>query len=560
MLKKIIVFIFLFLAGLTIIFPFGKHTGRHTGITQSVSPAQSTKPMRILLMPLDSRPACTQFVQQLAGLAQATIIMPPAELMDSYTRPANRPALREWLSRNCPKADAAIVSTDMLIHGGLLASRLPVGTEADRQAAINTLAAIHQDNPRLPVYAFTIIPRLIIADNRSNGLYRDKMLRYSILKDEIACFENPLDIAEFSNLEKQLPSRLLNRYLTMYQQNTLTNLRLANMLKNQLLAGLVVGQDDSQPFGIPNINREIIQHYLDQRPQLANSLFITRGTDEVAVTLLGYSLMKNYRQRPRIKVIYSQPTAPQQIMPYMPCSVARCVEEKIALIRGIQVENPAEADFILYVHIGTPTTNHRDLLTAAQEVQSLLQHGYKVALVDLGETFQASETLLPYLLSVHADIARLIAYAGWNTASNSIGTALTQAAIFSLALKRSPDSAATLLLYKKNLEFLSNRILEDWYYQKNTEPRINKKLRELGIDPNHLDEHYEPVQAQIQSEMAANAQTLFQTAFYQRPFPIQTTAGEKKVVITSLTLKTELPWPRTFELRLEPRLSLSECR
>lgn len=73
-------------------------------------------------MPLDSRPACTNFVVALGKIANIKVIVPPSRTLnlDNYQQPGNKQALINWLQQQSSSADYAIISTDMLIHGGLL--------------------------------------------------------------------------------------------------------------------------------------------------------------------------------------------------------------------------------------------------------------------------------------------------------------------------------------------------------------------------------------------------------------------------------------------------------
>ncbi len=323
-----------------------------------------------------------------------------------------------------------------------------------------------------------------------------------------------------------------------------------------VLAGLVLGQDDGQPFGLPNIAKERLVRYLSERPQLSDRVFITRGTDEVAVTLLGLIATREARLQPRVLVRYSQPEAAGVVMPFMPHSVARTVEEKLAMVGGVQTESADNADFILYVHIGTQHTRTSTLIAAAREVSRLLTAGKRVALVDLSEDYYGHETLLPYLLKENAAIDSLIAYAGWNTTSNSIGTALTQAAIFTQALGQDRSFEHLLRVYKSNLEFLCARFLDDWYFQKDVQGIVKNDLRSLNIDGNDLGGHYQQVNSLIQRLMAARADALQRQTLKNHPLTIDSEQGPRRLRLAGLELESRLPWQRTFEVWLKPTLTL----
>ena len=115
------------------------HTARPVTIE---SPSQPY--LTIVLIPLDSRPPCTQFVEQVGNMANVRLILPPPELLDHYRTPGKTAALRDWLRGAVQTADIAIVSTDMLIHGGLLASRLSTGTLSDVNQTLALLEELKQ--------------------------------------------------------------------------------------------------------------------------------------------------------------------------------------------------------------------------------------------------------------------------------------------------------------------------------------------------------------------------------------------------------------------------------
>ncbi len=532
---------------------FNFHAGNiRTARPVTMSEASPAGPA-VMLVPLDSRPPCTQFVEQLGGLAGQRVLLPPSALLDKYRTPADRAGLREWVRRTAPEADAAIVSVDMLIHGSLLASRRGSGTAADAEAALTLLAEVHRANPRLKIYAFSIIPRLLIADD-SDVRYQKKMFDYSILRDTVLTFENPLERDRLAQLAAELPPAVVDRYLGLYEANTQLNLRLVSLVEQGTLAGLVIGQDDGFPFGLPNMVKNRLNYFVSHRPALAERVFITRGTDEVALTLLGRAVADMTGFLPKVYVEYSNPAAPGTVMPFMPHSVARTVAEKLALAGGTRVDDAGQADFVLFVHIGTLRTGRDELGAYARRVKRLVADGRRVAVVDLSEQFYASETLLPYLISEDVDLTRLAAYAGWNTTSNSIGTAVTQGAILAGALARPAQPAPAM--YKRQVEFLAGRMLDDWYYQKDVQPFINRKLRNLKIDPYNLGDNLAMVDRWIGVLLAERADELLRRALAGRTLPARDEAGREYAVI-GLKLQSHLPWQRTFEVRMTPTVELA---
>ena len=86
--------------------------------------AKSEPLLRLLLLPLDSRPPCSDYVLRDSRLASVEILLPPQELMASYTSPGNFREMRQSLLSLARERqpDGIILSIDQLLAGGLLAS------------------------------------------------------------------------------------------------------------------------------------------------------------------------------------------------------------------------------------------------------------------------------------------------------------------------------------------------------------------------------------------------------------------------------------------------------
>ena len=526
-----------------------------------ITPAKVINPMplaissKLLLIPLDSRPPCNQFVIALGRLAGIEIIVPPSALLDNYKQPANQQILRQWLTENIRQVDGAIISADMLIHGGLLASRQSYGTSEDVAQTLSLLVQIRDENPQLPLYVFSIIPRLLLDDTPANSAWQTPMMKYSILKDQLSIFDNPLDGQKLFELEQKISPEIISNYLSLYERNIAINKSLIDLSEQGILTMLTLGQDDGQAFGLPNQAKERLIQYVLSNEVASQRVIITRGTDEVALTLLGRYTNIVRQWHPRIYVIWSHPDVPALVMPYMPHSVSRTVTEKIAMIGAIAVPAAAQADFILYVHAGNHKTGPSQLANTAKEVQHLISEGHQVALVDLAQHYYVSETLLTYLLEANGDLAKLAAYAGWNTTSNSIGTAVTQAALFTGSLRERTDQDQ-LGLYAIQISFLVNRFLDDWYYQKEIQPAINKQLLAAHINPYHLGEHYAKTNDRISQLVTIGADRFFRQTLANKSLLI----GDKEYRIISLTVASSLPWDRTFEIKLTPTLTFVELQ
>ncbi len=76
--------------------------------------------------------------------------------------------------------------------------------------------------------------------------------------------------------------------------------------------------------------------------------------------------------------------------------------------------------------------------------------------------------------------ARLLAYAGWNTAGNTLGTVLAHSVLHLLMLRNQPTRSQKIA----HLQFLFRRYLDDYHYQAiERTGLIYEDLPELGIRP-----------------------------------------------------------------------------
>ncbi len=526
------------------------------GLTRIAVPVSvSAPPPRgvILLVPLDSRPPCTDYVTSLAHMAGFHVLLPPKELMDDYRRPGNAAGMREWLRNGVSRADAAIISVDMLVHGGLLSSRKSEKSAETADEVLALLTHIHEKHPQVKLYAFNIIPRLLISDDPFTEKHKQPMAEWSMLLETTSLFENPRDILRLQELESSIPSDLLTRYRDLYANNRRLNQRLVALTQAGILSGLVIGQDDSAPFGLGNMERQRLSNELGSHPETLGSIFITRGTDEVALTLLNPATRSKTEARHKVYVHYTEARAADAILPYMPRPLAQIVEEKLAIAAADATESIIEADYILVIHAGNTHSLERHLSEEADRIRAWIGTGRNVAIVDLATDWTVNQTLLPYLRRNGTSVHQTLAYAGWNTASNSIGTAVAQAG---MVLQGRVATAFPVALHRDlvRAKFLSERILDDWYYQKIYRHLLNEELERQKIDPYDLKKTRQPIADRINRQIDDAYLQYIRRDWRDAVFPLNSGNTDSYVIDTG-EVRAGLPWNRTFEIFVNTSLS-----
>src|SRR3954470_4249323 len=123
--------------------------------------ALSAQAERILLIPLDSRPAAGQFAQMIAKTAGVDVELPPIETLGKFTIPGQSDRILDWLERqDLSDVSAVVASTDMVCYGGLIASRVNRVTIDVALQRARRLSRVVRTAPHVRLYAFASTMRL----------------------------------------------------------------------------------------------------------------------------------------------------------------------------------------------------------------------------------------------------------------------------------------------------------------------------------------------------------------------------------------------------------------
>jgi len=509
--------------------------------TPIIFPANKTT-LSILTVPLDSRPPCTDFTTELGHLAGFNVILPPASLLDKYEIPAQEQALADWLKGNLPENQGAVIAIDLLAHGGLLNSRLQPLPGPKASSILAFLQKLKQDNVDKFIYVYSIIPRLLVSDQiLPDSWYQWHLMRWAILMDK-KIQGTAYDQTQYKELQAEIPSEIKWKYVKLYKENAVFNKKLTDLAAKENFTDLVIGQDDAQPFGLPNHNRRDIAKYIATLPS-KNSFHVTQGADELGSLAIARIFVQHSNYKPKIYVEYGTDTTAKMILPFVPLTLQEIVADKVKLVNGSLVTDKDSADFILFIHCGD--NSHLDYNAIANKVKTLMLEK-PLALVDLTMDFEGAEALLPHLIANNTPLVQLTAYDGWNTASNSIGTALAQATIFTGRIKNLPAENLPAL-YAENLKFNCARFLDDWAYQKLIRHKISLFSDYNGIDINATTPYTNFVEGYINRELTIYNNLLLITNLRRYPFYKD---ADSSYYLQNLAFQATLPWERTFEIRL----------
>ena len=504
----------------------------------------------ILLIPLDSRPACCDFVIDAGRIVGIDVTIPPSKALDYFTIAGEVEDIRKWLLNESPKADAVIISIDQLIKGGLIASREESLSDEEIDSLIEYLTELHRFIPHTPIYAFNILPRTQPQSSIDNYQQRRALMAYSRLTG-LAHSGLPADDEALFEAISEITPENLNSYLDRFNQCEKLSKRLIEMTQSGVLDRLIIGLDDGEEFSIQNKVLDTLRQL--EYDSLNGKVSLIHGADEIALTLLTEYVRSNSPRPLKVCVKYNKSDTLARTLPFMAVTIETVVKEKFNQLRCEVVETPTDADYTLYISVNDKSEGDKKLHEvknkSVEHIAQLINQGYNVALIDLGIHFDKEETLLPSLIDRAVPINSLIAYSGWNTASNAIGIALSQAII----AVNSDD-------FVENLKFLNQRFLEDQFYLKDVIDTVNHALKKNGsFDTNYLDygTEFEFATFVMRTAMSKKIADYKCSRAFRVPFKVNNIEYRLK----DFDININYPWPRTFEVRLKvDNINLSQVR
>jgi hypothetical protein len=495
---------------------------------------QANANQEIIYIPLDNRPVCLGYVQKTAKAAGYDLTVPPANLIANNRTSGDNSGLWKWLEANAPKAKAAVIATDSLNYGGLVASRRHNFTERSLKHKVERMQNLKTANPNLKIYAFSTImrtPKESIG-NVEPDYYRyfgPSIFRLSQLDDkEDTGILSGKEAAEKAKLLSFIPSDLLHDWKIRRTINFKTNERLIDLCKDKTFYYFAIGKDDNAPLSQTHMEARHLQHYSGG---ISSHRFqIMPGVDQVGIVLLTRAINEINGTKPKVFVSYAPGVGGKTIPLYSDEPVTTSVAKQIEASGASKINFYDKADLILAINTpedgrcqdstsdeNAPYASRANKLYA-KELASLTR-AHPVALADISYANGADNGFM-YELSQRNLLPRFVAYSGWNTADNSIGFALAQG---ELSKKMS---------IKDRTNLLKVRYLDDWLYQANIRYRVALEIERHDFKLKYdLGKYY--------NRVLSGTDNLLAKYVDEEPY------------LRNTQYSVEFPWNRLFEVDVE---------
>ncbi len=471
----------------------------------------------VLLLPCDTRPPTLELPLQLARVADVQMHVPPLELLNNLNEPGDTKAIASWLLEHANNADAAIITLETLCLGGMIPARRVSDSLEDALSRLEVLKEVKRLNPNIKLYAYGVIVRVAhdndpLEEKLYYGEWGSQLRRFS---EELDRFER-IGVAHADSLKEArdaIPDEILNDWIVTRERNHALHQRALELLKDGVLEHLCLTLDDTTPYGLAARDRRRLEARIDELG-LWERADVYPGADEVAAVLLARALVNASGRKPKVWIHYPSHLSETSVMLYEDRLLGELVKAHLRAAGCVMASRRSTADLILAVNAPTIKQSHRppnfEIVDTANRhlsefMDRILEDMDAARAVTIADVAYAngSEPKFVRQLLARADVTKLAGYAAWNTAGNTIGSAIASGVC---AL----SSSDPIALAEANF----SRFVDDYLYQS----QVRGDVREFLHNPSPFDlGPIRPIaQAEIERRIQPLVLELFETYFAPR--------------------------------------------
>ncbi len=449
----------------------------------------------IALLPLDNRPVSYLLPKQIADFSGINLILPERKCLGDLKCGSDLDYIDRWLKDTVETYGhtslTLIISLDSFIYGGLVQSRKH---DLSLEELKNRCRGMPWHVSTVETYGFSSIMRIPNYNNSDEEKdywkdYGEKIFKWSELthkvgdKNAVASRDLPLLIEDWYQSSKEIPSNIIADYKAHREKNLTVNILWLESLHESCFEYLIFSCDDSGKYGMNVVEAEYIKKQIKNHNFL-NKVKVLSGTDEIPLILLTKAVLKKSVYKPSVSLYFNSVEGKNQLARYESNTIYNSVLNQIETL-GVEVKDFKDSEIALFVHCADSVqgdhifkVNPSYTKNNANELIKVLEKSDKpFVLFDLAYANGADPNLIEALLSSKMNMDKCYGYSGWNTCSNSIGSALAIGINRWIAEKgKSFDELA----FKK---CLLTRFLDDYAYQakirhkKVTEKEVNEKMK-----------------------------------------------------------------------------------
>lgn len=463
---------------------------------------------KILFVPHDDRPTSGEISAEAINMLGYEVVIAPKELLGGLSKQGNPAKLGKWAKEHAKDAIAAVISSDAMIYGGLVASRIHGFSVGELDKGIENIVALKKENPALKLYVFGSLMRTPSGPNTSGGEEPEYYKHYGREIFQRTGLIDKKSMENLSNEEEQqlielisvIPNEVWQDWNDRRQKNLEVSKTLIDLTRSGALGYFIIGKDDNAPLSATHMEGRDLTKY--SHGVLSKKFRIIVGIDEIAMLLLARAVNENEKRTPKVKVRYNSGTGGNTIPIFSDEPISNSIKAEIDVAGGKEVFGDDYADLLLFVN--TNPDGHTDDGDSTAEIpvskrkprsstkefvdmiEDKVSQNYKVAVADIAFANSSDNALIEEMYKRKL-LMKINAYAGWNTATNSTGFVIGQGMI------------ATRLSQNDYTRLLMERYLDDYVYQGNIRKKVMDMLHRKYCNPSlclNLGEYEEEVAKQ----------------------------------------------------------------
>ena len=469
----------------------------------------------VLLLPCDTRPPTLELPLQLAKVAGLEMRVPPLEILNNLNIPGDTQKIATWLLENALTADAAIITLETLCLGGMIPARRVSDLLEDALARLEVLREVKRLNPQIKLYAYGVVVRVAhdndpFEEKSYYGRFGADLRKVSEWMDRV---ERGAEDSQLKAAKKAIPEEILEDWLGTRDRNHALHQSALELLAEGVLEHLCLTLDDTTPYGLAARDRRRLETRIDAL-ELWEKADVYPGADEVAAALLARAIVDAGGRKPSVFVRYPTVQAEQSIMLYEDRVLGELVKAHIRAAGGVPASRASTADLIFAVNapaikqahrapdFEVVDTANRHLPAFIDEICDDINHSRAVTVADVAYANGAEPRFIKQLLT-RTDVTKLAGFAAWNTAGNTLGSAI---------------ASGICALHCSNKTTLAeanfSRLVDDYLYQS----MVRSEVREAMNNPSPFDlgELKGAAEEQIEKRIKPLAIELFATHFAPR--------------------------------------------
>ncbi len=439
---------------------------------------------RVIFLPVDERFCTRDYFLLLARAANIDVVTPPKVYLGAKKTPPDLRRLSKWLEETVLPGDYLVISVDMLVHGGLIPSRISLDTLDTLIERLGLLEELKKSDVK--IYATTTITRTPFynsSEEEPDYWQYFGLDMYDLSRLLARSFRG--EMVHRSMIEKigKIPSHFVTDYLVRRIRNRKLVSSVIELVDKGVIDFLNLVLDDNSKESISLAESEIHRAMVDSL-KIGSRVSIHAGADEATLSLLARVLSESVGEIPTFEVHYASPEHKDFIPPYEGSPLYQGIQNHIEAAGGKVVDSAGEIlllannpevglDSAQQLSAPTDLSAYDRFFREIEAADSIIK-----GIADVKYTNGADNYLVEELLK-RSELNWLETnYSAWNTAGNTLGTVCAHSIVQLLGSK------GLLKVDQSRIkELQAIFFLEHWAFQSNIRKRLLVEAEKRGSKP-----------------------------------------------------------------------------